>query len=63
LGLTTLEVRRKRGDLIQLYKIKNGVEEVDIDIGGGNQGGYQGRTNYQGNDEKCAHPRIYYPQI
>jgi len=39
LGLTTLEVRRKRGDLIQLYKIKNWVEEVDIDIGGGNQGG------------------------
>ena len=26
LGLTTLEVRRKRGDLIQIYKIKNGAE-------------------------------------
>ncbi len=30
LGLTTLEVRRKRGDLIQINKIKNGVEGVDI---------------------------------
>jgi len=47
LGLTTLEVRRKRGGLIQLYKIKNGVEEVDINIGGGNQGGYQGRGHNQ----------------
>ncbi len=47
LGLTTLEVRRKRADLIQLYKIKKGVEEVDIDIGGGNQGGYQGRGHNQ----------------
>ena len=47
LGLTTLEVRRKRCDLIQIYKIKNGIEEVDIDIGGGNQGGYQGRRHDQ----------------
>ncbi len=47
LGLTTLEVRRKRCDLIQIYKIKNGIEEVDIDIAGGNQGGYQGRRHDQ----------------
>ena len=36
LGLTTLELRRKRGDLIQTYKIINRVEEVDIDMGIGN---------------------------
>ena len=35
LGLTTLESRRKRGDLIQTYKIINKVEEVDIDMGTG----------------------------
>ena len=28
LGLTTLEERRKRGDLIQIYKIINGIDEV-----------------------------------
>ena len=33
LGLTKLELRRKRGDLIQIYKIVNGLEEVDIDMG------------------------------
>ena len=43
LGLTTLEVRRKRGDLIQIYKIINGVEEVDIPMGTENQRGYSGR--------------------
>ena len=36
LGLTTLEERRKRGDLIQIYKIINGMEVVDIDMGIGN---------------------------
>jgi hypothetical protein len=35
LGLTTLELRRKRGDLIQVYKIINGFDEVDIDMGTG----------------------------
>ena len=30
LGLTTLESRRERWDLIQTYKIINMVEEVDI---------------------------------
>ena len=30
LGLTDMELRRKRGDLIQLYKICNGLEEVDL---------------------------------
>jgi hypothetical protein len=33
LELTTLELRRKRMDLIQTYKIINGMDEVDIDMG------------------------------
>ena len=36
LGLTTLKVRRKRGDLIQLFKIMKKFEDVDIGIGMGN---------------------------
>lgn len=32
LCLTTLEVRRKWGDIIQIYKIKNRVEKVYIKI-------------------------------
>ncbi len=32
LGLTTLEARRKRLDLIQLFKIINEFEDVDIGI-------------------------------
>ena len=40
LKLTDMELRRKRGDLIQLYKICNGLEEVDLgmNIGGENIG-------------------------
>ena len=30
LGLTELESRRTRGDLIQLFKIVNGIERVDL---------------------------------
>lgn len=30
MGLTTLEARRTRGDLIQTYKIFNGLEKVDL---------------------------------
>jgi len=33
LELTTMELRRKRMDLIQTYKIINGMDEVDIDMG------------------------------
>ena len=49
LGLTTLEVRRKRGDLIQLFKIMNKMEEVDIDMGMGNSisGGVGRRHGHQ----------------
>ena len=36
LGLTTLKVRRKRGDLIQLFKIMKKFEDVDIGIDKGN---------------------------
>ena len=32
LGYTDLETRRKRGDLIQLYKIANGLEEVNLGV-------------------------------
>jgi len=32
LGITSLETRRKRGDLLQIYKIMKGFEKVEIDI-------------------------------
>ncbi len=32
LGLTSLEVRRKRGYLIQIYKITKGFEEVELGL-------------------------------
>ena len=52
LGLTTLEERRKRGDLIQIYKIINKIEVVDIEMGIGNNhrtagGGQTRRHGYQ----------------
>ena len=28
-GMVTLETRRRRGDLIQAYRVLNGVEDVD----------------------------------
>ena len=30
LKLTTLEIRRKRGDLIEFYKILNGLDSVEV---------------------------------
>ena len=30
LGLTMLNVRRKRGDFIQLYKFVHGIDEIEI---------------------------------
>ena len=32
LGLTTLETRRKRGDLIEAFKIIKGFEDVDSEL-------------------------------
>ena len=32
LGLTTLETRRKRGDLIEAFKIIRGFEDVDSEL-------------------------------
>ena len=47
LGLTTLETRRKRGDLIQIFKIFRGIENVDMGVVY-SQGGPNGRHhNYQ----------------
>ena len=31
-GLTTLEMRRKRGDLIEAFKIIKGFEDVDSEL-------------------------------
>ena len=38
-GLTNLDDRRKRGDMIQIYKIVNGIEEVEINMGTENNRG------------------------
>ena len=43
LGLITLESRRKRGDLVQIYKIFKGAEDVDIGMGSVNQRENNGR--------------------
>ena len=45
LGLTTLELRRKRGDLIQTYKIINGFEEGWILIWGTGNNFMRGGVN------------------
>ena len=76
LGLTTLEERRKRGDLIQIYKIVRGIEEVDMDMGMGRNlrardGGTTRNHGYQilregpGSNpmrKKTQTLGIYYPQ-
>ena len=47
LGLTTLETRRKRGDLIQIFKIFKGIEKLDKGAAY-SQGGPNGKHhNYQ----------------
>jgi ribonuclease P/MRP protein subunit RPP40 len=38
LGITELESRRKTGDLIQIYKLANRLEEVNIGLRKGNRG-------------------------
>ena len=48
LNLTTLELRRKRGDLIQIYKIFKNIDNVNINIGSVIQNRYHTRShNYQ----------------
>ena len=53
LGLTTLDGRRKRGDLIQIYKIINGIEKVELDWQTGGRGDYIRRHRYQIEREIC----------
>ena len=43
LGYTNLELRRKRGDLIQLYKVSKGLEEIDLGMNMGR--GVVGRSH------------------
>ena len=48
LNLTTLELRRKRGDLIQIYKIFNKIDDVNINIGSVTNNRYNTRShNFQ----------------
>ena len=48
LNLTTLELRRTRGDLIQIYKIFNKIDNIKINIGSVTQNRYHTRShNYQ----------------
>ena len=47
LGLTTLETRRKRGDLIQIFKIFKGIEKVDIGAEYSQRGPNGRHHNYQ----------------
>ena len=43
--LTTLELRRKRGDLIQIYKIFHKIEDIKINIGSVTQNKYLTRSH------------------
>ena len=53
MGLTNLELRRKRGDLIQLYKIARGFEEVDLGVIIGKGDKCERDNPYQIKKERC----------
>lgn len=45
LGLTTLELRRQRGDLLQIFKIFKKIDETSINIRSLNEKKYQTRSH------------------
>ena len=47
LGITSLETRRKRGNLLQIYKIMKGFKRVEIYINTRGTGGEGRRHNKQ----------------
>ena len=57
LGYTDLELRRKRGDLIQLYKVSKGLEEVDLGMTMGRENVGRSHTN-QISREICGNCNI-----
>ena len=61
LGLTTLKEKRKRVDLIQLYKIINKMEVVDIDMGIGNNHRTAKGDRTRGHGYQIE-KELYYPQ-
>ena len=53
MGLTTLQVRRERGDLITLYKVVNGMEKELVQL----EGDERGRTRGHSKKIKKSHCR------
>ena len=47
LGMSSLETRRKLGDLLQIYKIKKGFEKVELDMDTRGAGRVSRRHNSQ----------------